>query len=133
MDCFVANAPRNDEYIQRYLLPQPRLALGQKLHGIATACMDVSDGLAQDAGHICAASNVGAVIEAAKLPHTHGDLMAALTGGDDYELLFTAPPGIPVPEGCTRIGTITEGSGVIVLDATNAPMQLAHTGYTHFA
>jgi thiamine-monophosphate kinase len=88
---------------RRYRLPEPRLALGVALSGVATAAMDVSDGLAQDLGHICRASGCGAVVEAAALPLSDAAraavaadpalLSLALSGGDDYELLFAAPPG----------------------------------------
>ncbi|HEX7969359.1 MAG TPA: thiamine-phosphate kinase [Stellaceae bacterium] len=136
---------------ERYRLPQPRLGLGQKLVGTAHAMMDVSDGLVGDLGHICTASGVGAVIEAARLPLSPPAraaiaadpalLMAALAGGDDYELLFTAPAvaegalaalgrevGVPV----TMIGRIEVGSGVTVLDAQGAAMTVAVGGYRHF-
>lgn len=125
--------PEQAHCIARYHLPQPRLALGHRLRGLATACMDISDGLAQDAGHLCAASGVGAVIEAARLPRAGATLAQALTGGDDYELLFTLPLGAPVPEGCTRIGHMTEESGVRVLDAGGAAMALPRAGYRHFS
>lgn len=128
----------------RYLLPQPRLTLGQQLHGIASACMDVSDGLVQDLGHICAASGVGAVIEAQKLPVSQAAYHAIETtpewgllvfsGGDDYELLFTVPPDKShlVPADCARIGEITEGNGVIVRGDDGQPMELKHKGFRHF-
>jgi thiamine-monophosphate kinase len=137
--------------VARYRLPQPRLALGQRLVGLARAMMDVSDGLAGDLGHLCKASGVGASIEAARLPLSPAAraaiaaepprLMAALAGGDDYELLFAAPPeaesalaalardaGVPL----TMIGQIEGGSGVRVLDERGAAMSLAVTGYRHF-
>ncbi len=137
--------------VDRYRLPQPRLALGQKLVGIAHAMMDVSDGLVGDLGHICAVSGVGAVIEAGRLPLSPsaraaivadpGLFTAALAGGDDYELLFTAPAGteaslaalarkLAVP--VTMIGRVTAGSGVTVLDATGTAMSVAVGGYQHF-
>ena len=135
----------------RYRLPQPRLALGQTLVGTAHAMMDVSDGLVGDLGHICAASGVGAVIEAARLPLSPPAraaiaadpalLLAALAGGDDYELLFTAAPeagdalavlarnaGVPI----TAIGHIEPASGVTVLDAQGTATTVAGGGYRHF-
>ena len=83
--------------VDRYRLPQPRLALGRALRGVASACIDVSDGLVQDGGHLCRASGCGAVLEAALVPLSpsarHAPLRQLLTGGDDYELLFAIPPG----------------------------------------
>jgi thiamine-monophosphate kinase len=137
--------------IDRYHLPQPRLALGQRLAAVVHAMLDVSDGLVADLGHLCTASGVGAVVEAALLPLSaaaqpavSGErrwLEAALAGGDDYELLFSAPEGaaaaiaavaretgVPV----TAIGRIEAGSGVRVLDRDGAPLALAQGGYRHF-
>ena len=127
--------------ISRYLLPQPRLALGLKLRGLATSCMDISDGLVQDLGHLCRASGVGAVIHAGKLPLSDAAkampeaLQAALSGGDDYELLFTSShdlSALALPCPVTRIGEITHGSGVQVLDAHGQPMTLDKKGFQHF-
>ena len=138
--------------VDRYRLPRPRLTLGQRLAGIATAMMDISDGLVADLGHICTASRVGAVVQAAQLPlsdaaaaairATPALFAAALGGGDDYELLFTAPPasasalarlaeetGVAV----TRIGSIVgEPPNVRVLDAKGEPMEVRSAGYRHF-
>ena len=137
--------------VDRYHLPQPRLALGQRLAAVVHAMLDVSDGLVADLGHLCTASGVGAVVEAALLPLSaaaqpavSGErrwLEAALAGGDDYELLFSAPEGaaaaiaalaretgVPV----TAIGRIEAGSGVRVLDRDGAPLALAQGGYRHF-
>ncbi len=145
------NFERDDELEQRYFLPQPRVELGQKLAGIAHASMDSSDGLVQDLGHICATSGVGATIELPLVPLSRSALELVsrypklweriITGGDDYELLFTAPASagtaitklaatlnLPI----TRIGSVTKGSGVIVLDAKGQPMSLEKTGYKHF-
>jgi thiamine-monophosphate kinase len=135
----------------RYRLPQPRLALGRRLAGLARAMMDVSDGLIADLGHLCKASDVAAVVEAALLPLSPAAraaialeparIMAALGGGDDYELLFTAGPaaesalaalssetGVPI----TRIGRIEAGAGVRVLDATGTAITMPAGGYRHF-
>ena len=122
----------------RYRLPQPRLALGRALRGVATACMDVSDGLVQDLGHLCRASGCGAVLEVARVPLSASargaDPALLLTGGDDYELLFAAPPGaVPAGMGATRIGHFTAGpADVVVLDEDGRPMQLAVPGWSHF-
>jgi thiamine-monophosphate kinase len=135
---------------ERYRLPQPRLALGQRLRGLVHATMDISDGLIGDLAHIAEASGVAATIEAAAVPLSPAARTAlaedprlierVLAGGDDYELLFTAPPaqldallslgrelGVPV----TRVGTITSGSGVRALDPEGREIKLAHTGYRH--
>lgn len=90
-----------------HLFPQPRLAAGQSIlrRRLATACIDLSDGLSTDLAHLCAASNVAAEIDAAKLPlhpltrtqSPEAALHSALHGGEDYELLFTAPPTVSVP------------------------------------
>jgi len=136
--------PRNDFLEQRYLLPQPRMALGQKLYGIAHAVMDISDGLLQDLGHICKASGVGAKVERHRLPlsaaasaliQKDDRLWDCITsGGDDYELLFTAPEeNRAVAESLgTAIGTITEGSGITLLDASGCELPVTHSGFRHF-
>ena len=133
LDRHVADTPCDDEYfINRYLLPQPRLTLGQQLRDIASSCMDISDGLVQDVGHICAASHVGVTIHASLIPTS--DLQAALSGGDDYELLFTVPAEHiqRVPSSCTRIGEIVAGHDVSVLDKNGNAMPITHKGYQHF-
>ncbi|HET8818646.1 MAG TPA: thiamine-phosphate kinase [Xanthomonadaceae bacterium] len=130
--------------------PEPRIALGQAFAGIASAAIDVSDGLLADLAHVCAASGVGAQIELDMLPasemlrdtfdaKTRRVLQA--TGGDDYEICFTAAPGqrpavveasrrINVP--VTRIGRISKGADVQALDADDRPWQPPRTGYEHF-
>jgi len=131
--------------IDRYRLPQPRLALGRKLVGLASAAMDISDGLVADLGHLCDASRVAAIIETARLPLSAAARAALqrdpalirtiLTGGDDYEILFTASPSakqklarLPV----TEIGRIEPGRGVKVLNSLGKPMALGRAGYSHF-
>jgi thiamine-monophosphate kinase len=132
---------------RRYRLPSPRLALGQALRGIASAALDISDGLLADLGHILETSQVGAEIQADALPLSPaaralpGAREAALAGGDDYELLFTAPPerrpriavlserlALPL----TRIGRIERGAGVRALDEEGCEMSVAATGWQHF-
>ena len=130
----------------RYRLPQPRVALGPRLLGLARAAMDVSDGLVGDLGHIAEASGVRAVVEAERVPLSPAGTRAsglelALTGGDDYEILFTAPPtaseeiaalsgalGLPL----TRIGRIEVGAGVTAVNAQGAPLGLSAGGWRHF-
>jgi thiamine-monophosphate kinase len=129
----------------RYHLPRPRLALGQRLCGLATSGMDVSDGLVGDLAHICEASGLGAVIEAAKVPLSAPAaavlarepqwLSTILTGGDDYELLFTlAPEREPAVEGLpvTVIGRMEPGRTVRVLDSSGRPLDMGDGGYRHF-
>ena len=110
----------------KYLLPEPRIELGLQLRGSANSCIDVSDGLLADLAHICKASNMGAEIIAGAIPLAPGkyELMELITGGDDYELCFTAP--IESFEGCYKIGKITAGSG-IKLDGK----KIEPRGYTH--
>ncbi len=128
----------------RFLRPEPRVAIGRALRGAATACIDVSDGLAGDLGKLCAASGVGAALEGGRLP-VSTDLVACtgdgqarrylLAGGDDYELLFTLPPGVepPAVDGVplTRIGVIVAKPG-LTQDGVPLPRDLAH-GFDHFA
>jgi thiamine-monophosphate kinase len=137
--------------IERLNRPTPRLAVGTALRGQATACVDVSDGLLADLGHICAASGVAAEIEAALLPRSsallelYDDTTAlhfALSGGDDYELCFTVPAA-RVAEvqaglarlgcGATKIGRIVEGEGVRVRAADGASLATDRPGWEHFA
>jgi thiamine-monophosphate kinase len=121
-------ATASEELLHRYYRPAPRIHIGQTLHGVATACIDISDGLVADLGHLCAASNVGAVIDVGKIPFSpDGDIQTMLTGGDDYELLFTAstaPPTFDIP--ITRIGTIEAQHGVVI-HGYDGPK----TGYSH--
>ncbi len=136
-----------DFLIERYRLPQPRLALGQALRGLAHAALDVSDGLLADLGHILETSGVGAVLQADQLPLSPaardlpGARAAALAGGDDYELLFTASPerraeiaalgarlGLPL----TRIGQLRAEAGLRVLDAAGREIHAERTGWQHF-
>jgi thiamine-monophosphate kinase len=135
--------------IQRYWRPMPRLEAGVALRGIATACMDISDGLLVDCAKLCAASSVGAVIDYDALPLSeagryvqdrHPELFAAcISAGDDYELLVSASDlegidSLVMKDGTplTRIGTITEaGNGVQLLHADGTPVILPYAGYEH--
>jgi thiamine-monophosphate kinase len=114
--------------------PEPRIALGQYLRGKATSCMDLSDGLAIDLHRLCLESKVAAVVDH-PLPASPGaSLEQALHGGDDYELLFTAPPRRRVPEvwrglPLTRIGSIVAGrAGKMTFFGRALPP----LGYDHF-
>ena len=137
--------------IERLHRPTPRVKAGLALRGRATACIDVSDGLLADLGHICEASALGADIEAALLPRSSMLLGAfdetmtrdlALSGGDDYELCFTVPPSLVAEVqgdlarlgcGATRIGRMVEGNGVRVRDEQGQWLETTHRGWDHFA
>lgn len=135
---------------ERYLLPQPRLALGRALRGVARASIDVSDGLLADVGHICEQSGLGAEIDAGAVPLSAAvrqwldadarNLHRILGGGDDYELAFCLPPeraaeldslaaagGVPV----AIIGRMVPGSGVKVRDGAGREIVVARGGYRH--
>ncbi len=132
---------------QRYLLPQPRLALGQTLRGQASSSIDVSDGLIADAGHIAKASGVRLEIDLDRIPLSAAakDLLAtdpsllarALTGGDDYEILFTVPPdqGAQFAGRAHEIGYVAAGQGVIISSKGRkgdpAEFGLGGLGYRH--
>lgn len=142
----------------RYRRPTPRVACGRRLIGVAHAAIDVSDGLLADLGHICETSGTAAVVEAARVPLSAaaraalatgaGDWPTILTGGDDYELLFTAPADAAVALAeisamldlpITRIGRIVERREagdlerlVAVVDGNGQPMTVAGSGYRHF-
>jgi thiamine-monophosphate kinase len=135
----------------RYHLPLPRSEAGMGLIGVASACMDVSDGLVGDLGHIARRSGVQAVIDVARVPLSDAVrravaveaalLEVALTGGDDYELLFTAPAkarkqvlefGKHLDHPITEIGRIERGSGVVALRGEE-PMSFAQSGWRHGA
>ena len=129
-------------------LPEPRVAAGIALRGIATSAIDVSDGLAADLEHVLRASGAGASIEATRLPLSAALLAAfgreratdlALAGGDDYELAFTVPPErerllaeAPLEVPVTRIGTIERGSGLRCLGGDGRARPVPR-GYEHFA
>ncbi|GAB6854509.1 thiamine-phosphate kinase [Asaia astilbis] len=136
-----------DGYLSdRYRLPQPRV--GFPLADFATAGMDVSDGLVQDAGHLARESRVCVEIDVAAVPLSPQarDAGAAwfetcLTGGDDYELLFTAPDAAAdlitnAARACgvrvARIGRVCEGQGVRVLGADAQEISLTRKGWQHF-
>jgi len=135
-------------------MPTPRVALGLALRGVANAAIDISDGLLGDLGHILQRSQVGAVIDTVWVQDSAAisDAMQsipfskrldfALAGGDDYELLFTAPPDqadevLAAAEQCgvsvTCIGRITPVPGVQVLDLQGLPLSRRFASFDHFA
>ena len=143
--------------VERFRLPLPRITVGPRLIGLATAALDVSDGLIADLGHICEVSALTAIVEAERVPLStaaraaietaQGDgLATALTGGDDYEILFTAPQtaagelaelshtlGVAI----TVIGHMSAPSAgaekrVTVVAADGRPLTFARGGWRHF-
>ncbi len=142
--------PARARMIERHLRPIPRAAWGRKIAraGCASAMIDVSDGISSDLGHICEQSRVGAVIYSGKIPLSDELRSAeaalskpllhyALSGGEDYELLFTIPPArmpklraLRIP--AIEIGEITRRKGISLVDTTGRKKQLRPTGYNHF-
>ena len=129
-----------DRGSRAYLYPEPRVRLGVLLarNRAATACMDLSDGLADAAHQIACASGVGMTLDAAAMP-VHGDVIAAIAAGDDYELLFTTRPrwrnrlraairhaGVSL----TRIGVCTERREVLL--SRDGDLEPMPSGYAHF-
>jgi len=143
--------------IERYRTPDPRVQLGRRLVGVAHGAADVSDGLVADLKHICAASSLSATIQAARTPLSAAaeaavsadpDLLTyVLTGGDDYELVFTASPdsanaieaisrdlGLPLTD-IGRMHVPTSGDErprVNIIGSDGRQLELAHGGYQHF-
>jgi thiamine-monophosphate kinase len=146
----VADAMSAQILRDRFLFPTPRCEIGVALRGLASACIDISDGLGGDLEKLCAASGCGAEVEASALPVSESLIGAvgrelareyALTGGEDYELLFTVPLARlgamtqAIAQGLgpvTRIGNLVAGSGVRVF-ARRGVMQFSGAGYDHFA
>jgi thiamine-monophosphate kinase len=137
--------------ISRYQLPEPRVALGQLLLGIASSALDVSDGLLADLDHIAKVSEVRIAVEASKVPvsaatralwgQSQETVVRAATSGDDYEIAFTAPAsarrrieevsqtsGVAISE----IGRVEAGSGIRLLDGRGKPIVVPRAGFTHF-
>ena len=142
---------KKNPLIKKHLYPAPRLALGQWLaeKGLVTTMMDLSDGLSSDLSRLCAASAIGAQLESSKIPlvrfpdvalkEHHDPLHLALHGGDDYELLFTAPPhktkllpnsfrGVRL----TAIGRITQKRELLLRDENSTVSQLTSRGWDPF-
>ncbi len=131
------------EALERLHRPTPRVELGLQLRGIASSCIDISDGLAADLGHILSMSNVGARLEWDKLPLSAavsayiletGDWTLPLTAGDDYELCFTAPPEKQrqIPPGCACIGEIQSQPGLRLRRFGREHPYSGNSGYAHF-
>jgi thiamine-monophosphate kinase len=130
----------------RHFFPEPRIALGRVLRekGLASAMIDTSDGLSTDLAHICEVSGVGAELQAEAIPRARFgkpakevDLKFALHGGEDYELLFTAPrrkrvpsriAGVPV----TMIGHVTRFRKIFLMNENGVGFELKAQGWEHF-
>lgn len=139
---------------ERYHRPQPRLDLGRELYGLASAAIDISDGLVQDMGHICTCSKVTATIRADDIPlsavgqgivENDPDMMnVIMSGGDDYELVFCVPPerqnavtnlADKLNLSLTPIGVVeADGAGnqVKIIDGDGVEIRMPTTGYRHF-
>jgi thiamine-monophosphate kinase len=143
-----SNPPRIPKKLEAvlapHLYPQPRIAQGLWLQhrGVASAALDVSDGLSTDLLHLCAESGIAAEVDAALVPiHAAATLDQALHGGEDYELLFTAPAATRVPRSIagvkiTRIGRIVKprpGQPAITLVTLQGSQPLAPHGWEHFS
>ncbi len=133
-----------DTYLSaRFLRPTARVGYGQQLNDVATAAIDLSDGLFADLAKLLTASGVGGALDLEKLPLS-GKLRAlfgtaeqrslALSGGDDYELCFTVQPGVAPPDAdfpVTRIGTVTD-SGQLICRLGGELVPFTDSGYRHF-
>ena len=137
--------------IGRYLRPEPRITLRAALLAHASAALDISDGLAIDAGRMCNASGVHAQIDAPAVPLSPSAQMlmnagaisahTILSGGDDYELLMAIPlaseqvfltDAVSCTVPVTRIGTVSRGQGLEILGENGKPLTLDRLGYDHF-
>ena len=123
--------------VNRYRVPQPPVAFGANLHDIAHAGVDVSDGLIADLDHLALASGVAIVVEGEQVPLSPAlkalwgadTLVRAVVAGDDYQIAFTAPPGLRGP--FTRIGHVRAGAGVS-LSVNGQEVVLPQPGYRYF-
>jgi thiamine-monophosphate kinase len=145
----VLDAQRTDlehaeHFVERWRRPPINGHAARTLASIATAAVDVSDGCLQDLQHLCLASGVGAVLHANALPTAPGHAAAAnalgrdptelaLSGGEDYELLFTATESSEAEAVATKVGEITAGSAVEVVDSAGQPLELKTSGFRHFS
>jgi thiamine-monophosphate kinase len=118
------------DYLAAYRRPMPRLAEGETLASIVHAMMDVSDGLLIDAGRMADASGLTLAIDLDAVP-VAGERMAAVTAGDDYELLFALQADINPPVAATRIGTFATGSGLSLYDMHGAVALPLRLGWQH--
>jgi thiamine-monophosphate kinase len=141
--------PECRNLIEKHLKPFPRVAEGRKLalSGVASAMIDLSDGLSSDLAHICEESGVGAEVFAGQIPLSRAlrslktlrrpALEYALSGGEDYELLFTVPPGKAnklktLGIAAKQIGAVTRGRSVVLIGEDGRKAPLRPSGYDHF-
>ena len=139
-----SNDSNYTDLIRKHLRPEPRIDLARRLResDIATAMIDLSDGLSSDLEHVCRASETGARIDADSIPFepelsrlTDSPLDLALNGGEDFELLFTADPKKIFEtnfEGIFCVGEVTGNAGIIELSSKNGTEVLKPKGYRHF-
>ncbi len=139
----------------RYRLPEPRVALGPRLLGLASAALDISDGLLADLKHLCEVSRLSAVVEAPRVPLSPAakaaiavseeGLAVALAGGDDYEILFTAPKSaasalarlsrdlsVPITVIGEMVRSVDEKHLPAVIDESGREIAFSSAGWTHF-
>ncbi len=116
--------------VEKYRRPIPRLTEGHALAPLVTAMMDVSDGLLIDAGRMADASGLALDIDIDAVP-VAGDLMTALTAGDDYELLFAAPQDVTLPVAASRIGRFASGRGMALHNAAGPVPLPPRLGWQH--
>lgn len=132
-DRLVVTGPLGAQAVSGYTAPiVPRLAEGRELAGLATAMIDLSDGIATDLRRLAAASGCGARVDIADLPVAAGATQEqAAAGGEDHELLAAVPAGATLPGWAIVVGELTAGDTVSLLDASGRPLDLR--GYDHFA
>lgn len=144
------NDSQREALLKRFNRPEPRLTVGRKLRGVASAAIDISDGLLADLGHIAECSGLGAELQLQQVPvapwlteAVNPDQLQSwvLSGGDDYELCFTVPESKQslvdgmIHRGellATRIGLMTSEPGIVCLDAEGQVQTVARKGYQHF-
>jgi len=148
---FNAPAGTREALLERLHRPSPRTAAGAALRDLASACIDVSDGLLADLGHVAARSDVGIELEADALPASSAllalfdrdeRLLLQATGGDDYELAFCVPASragqvqgdlARIGCGATRIGRVVDGERVRLFDRDGSELVFERAGWNHFA
>lgn len=127
---------------EKYTIPEPQIKLGQELSNVASSCIDISDGLIQDANHICKSSKVGLEIYIDKIPFSpevqliindnNNYRKTAITGGDDYQLLFTVKSDF-IHKNITKIGQVIPGKEVKIIDSKGKEISFnKKEGYRHF-
>ena len=145
------SAAQRNHLIDAYRLPTPPVAFGPALRGLASAALDVSDGLLADLGHIAEVCNVRIVVEVSRIPRSAalrslwGDgtdaIVRAATAGDDYQIAFTAPmshealiiaAARDANTQVTRIGRVEQGAGVVLLDEKGSEIAVGRPGFSHF-